>query len=316
MPDPIAPVTSAKHLKGFLWAAVTVAIFSGWMVVTRFSVTRELSIWDVTALRFGIGAMVLAPAVLRPGAWLPISAWLEGLGYAVLWGVPFVLLVAQGLKLTSAATAASTAPTLMPVFAGLLGWLFLGQQPGWIRWLGYSAILGGLVVLIAATGAGKGLLDPLGMGALVCAALMWAVYTLLFRQSRLTPIQSAALICIWSAILYLPVYLGLGLSRFSQAPAGEIALQAGYQGVLMSAVALVAFNRAVNLLGAGASTAIIATIPALTTVVAVPVLDEVPTLSAAIAIGTIVTGVLLVSAPMADRAAKAKLVDAKIETCS
>jgi len=35
---------SRRQLAGLAWAALTVAIFSGWFVVTRFSVTRELRI--------------------------------------------------------------------------------------------------------------------------------------------------------------------------------------------------------------------------------------------------------------------------------
>jgi hypothetical protein len=100
---------------GFAWAGLAVTIFSGWFVVTRFSLTRELQIWDVAALRFGIGALLLAPTILRRGSCLPITAWSEGLIFALLWGVPFALLVALGLKLTLAVQAASIAPTLMPV---------------------------------------------------------------------------------------------------------------------------------------------------------------------------------------------------------
>jgi hypothetical protein len=55
--------------------------------------------------------------------------------------------------------------------------------------------------------------NPADLGAVVIAAAMWAAYTLLFRRSTLTPIQSAALICIWSAVLFLPTYVLLGLSR-------------------------------------------------------------------------------------------------------
>jgi hypothetical protein len=56
-----------------------------------------------------------APTILRRGSCLPITAWSEGLIFALLWGVPFALLVALGLKLTLAVQAASIAPTLMPV---------------------------------------------------------------------------------------------------------------------------------------------------------------------------------------------------------
>jgi drug/metabolite transporter (DMT)-like permease len=291
------PRLSRSKLVGFVWAAFSVAIFSGWFVVTRFSVTRELRVWDITALRFGIGAILLAPAVLRTEHRLSTAEWREGFLFALLWGLPFVLLVAFGLQLTSAAQAASIAPTLMPVFAGLFGWAFLREKPSRTRWLGYAAIVIGLVGLVAAGAAVHGLPNPAGLVALALAAAMWAGYTLLFRRSGLSPIQSAALICIWSAVFFLPAYVLLGLSRFAAASAGEIALQAAYQGVLMSVVALVTFNRAVSLLGSTAATAMIAVLPAVATILAVPVLGEVPTPVQTLAIAAIIVGVLLAAGP-------------------
>jgi drug/metabolite transporter (DMT)-like permease len=272
-------------------------IFSGWFVVTRFGVSRELRIWDIAALRFGVGAMLLAPAVLRPGARVSAAAWAEGLVFAVLWGVPFVLLVALGLKLTSAAQAASVTPTLMPVFAGVFAWGFLRERQGRLRWLGYAAIVIGLVWLVSAGAAARGAPSIWGIAALTAAAAMWAIYTLLFRRSGLTPIQSAALICVWSTALYLPAYLLLGLSRFSVASPGEIALQALYQGVLMSGIALITYNRAVSLLGSSAATAVIALLPAVASILAIPVLAETPSPAEGMSIVVIVLGVLLASKP-------------------
>lgn len=75
---------------------------------------------------------------------------------------------------------------------------------------------------------------------------MGAVYALLFRRSKLTPIQAAALICIWSAVFFVPIYFFFCLSRFALASPGKIALQIVYKGVLMSGVAIVTFNRAVS----------------------------------------------------------------------
>lgn len=281
------------RLEGLLWAIVTVAIFAGWFPVTRLAVTSDLRIWDITALRFGVGALLLCPAILRPGAWLPASAWREGLVFAALWGVPFVLLVAFGLELTGAAQAAAVTPTLMPVFAGLFARAVLGERQGRARWLGFAAIVAGLACLIAAGGPPH----PLGIAALAAGSASWATYTLLFRGSRLRPIQAAALICVISALLYLPAYAALGLSRLGQAPAGELAVQVFYQGALMSGVAIVSFNRAVTLLGAVATGAIIALLPAVAAAIAIPVLGEMPTAGAGVAIAVIAVGVLLASRP-------------------
>ena len=290
------PLTRVRApFTGIMWSALAVSIFSGWFVITRFSVMRELRIWDITALRFGVGAVLLAPVLVRRLSTFSPSTWGEGLVFSLLWGMPFVLLVALGLSLTSAAQAASITPTLMPLFAGIFAWAFLGERQGWLRWAGYAAIFAGLSLLVLAGTAVHGPPNLAGLGALAAAAAMWAIYTLLFRTSGLTPIESAALICFWSAVLFLPAYLFLGLSRFGQAPASEIALQIVYQGVLMSGVAIFTFNRAVSLLGSAAATAIIALIPAVASVLAIPVLGEIPTSMEWAAIAIIVAGVLLAS---------------------
>ncbi|WP_313461238.1 DMT family transporter [Achromobacter sp.] len=298
-PAPVSQLRrpSRQTLRGLGWAALSVLIFAGWFVVTRFSVTRELRLWDVTALRFGIGAVILFPVLLRGARRISAKQWAEGLLYACLWGMPFVLAVALGLQLTSAGRAAAVTPTLMPVFVGLFAWVFLKERPGRGRWLGYLAIVIGLVCMVAGGASAHGVANPVGLLALVTAAAMWAVYTLLFRRSALTPVQAAALICFWSAVLFLPVYLFAGLSRLALASPGEIGLQAFYQGVLMSGVAIVSFNRSVALLGPSAATAIIALIPAVAALAAIPVLGELPSWEEGVALLAVVGGVLMAARP-------------------
>ncbi len=284
-------------LDGFAWAALSLAIFSGWFVVTRLGMLRELRIWDVMALRFGIGAVLLVPVLLGSTRRLPPQAWLEGLLFALLWGAPFVLFVALGLRLTSAAEASAITPALMPVFAGLIGWLALGERSERARLLGYLAIVLGLTGLTAGSAFSAGWPSLGGLASLIAAAAMWATYTLRFRRSLLSPMQSAALICFWSAILFLPFYLGLGLSRLGHTSSGELLFQAIYQGVLMSVVALVAFNRAVAALGARAAAAIIALLPAVASAIAVPILGEIPSLIGGGSLAVIALGVFLAARP-------------------
>ena len=259
-------------------------------MVTRFTVTHQLRIWDVTALRFGAGAILLAPVLFKQR--LPAGAWLEGLLYSVLWGAPFVLLVATGLKLTTAAQASSIVPALMPVMAGLISWRLTKQRPASSAIWSYLAILTGLVALVFSRPETAGAIDTLGYGALVLAALTWAVYSVRFRTSQLSALQSAALICFWSAVVFIPLYVGLNLSRLSQASTNEIVFQFLYQGVFMSGVALVAYNRAVAMLGSGAASAMMALVPVLATLIAVPVLGEAPSLLGIVAIIVISLGVV------------------------
>jgi drug/metabolite transporter (DMT)-like permease len=290
-----------ESLGGFGWAALSVTVFSGWFVVTRFSVTHDLRIWDVMALRFGGGALILLPVLFRRASRLPGRAWLEGLLFAALWGAPFVFFVALGLQLTSAAQASAVTPALMPVFAGLIGWLSLCESPGGLRLVRYLIIVGGLAALVMGNAPSDGRPSLGGIASLILATAMWGIYTLRFRRSGLTPLQASALICFWSALLYLPPYLLFGLSHLDDASVQELMFHVVYQGVLMSVIAVVAFNRAVTLLGADAGTAIIALLPVIVAALAVPVLGEIPSRISAMAIGAVAVGVLLAARPAPSR---------------
>ena len=87
-------------------------------------------------------------------------------------------------------------------------------------------------------------------------------------------------------------------SSLGTATTGEIVVQGLYQGVLMSAVAVITFNRAVGLLGPAAATGIIALVPVVASTLAIPVLGELPAPAEALAILAIAAGVLLVARPV------------------
>jgi drug/metabolite transporter (DMT)-like permease len=297
LPDETAaPYDRWQVTRGVIWAGVSVAILSGWFVVTRLGLHHELRIWDVLALRFGEGALFLTPALLVGPSRLPPRAWIQGLLLAGLWGAPFILLVALGLQLTTATLTSTVTPTLMPVFAGFIAWAFLGEVPSLRRLVGYALIVGGLLALVYGYVNATGAIDTAGSAALIGAAVLWALYTMRLRRTSLTPFQAAALICFWSAVFYLPFYIGLGLPNLGKASGAELLFQSFYQGVLMSIVAIYAFNRAVVSLGARAASAIIALVPVTATTLAFPVLGELPPLISAAAICVIALGVIFAAA--------------------
>jgi drug/metabolite transporter (DMT)-like permease len=273
-----------RMTQGVMWGIVAVVVLSGWFVVTRVGLRQDLRVWDVMALRLGEGALFLTPVLLVGPLRLRVQAWPGGIILALLWGAPFILLVALGLQATSATMTSTVTPALMPVFAELVAWAFFGDRPSRRQLSGYGMIAAGLFALVCVYVQAEGRLDIGGAGALVAAAVLWAVYTLRLPRAGVTSLQAAALICFWSAIAYLPLYLGLSLSNLTSVSEGELVFQSIYQGIIMSVVALFAFNRAVVLLGPRAAAVISALVPVTTTLLAIPVLDEWPSSAAAICV--------------------------------
>lgn len=285
---------SGRPWLGVALAFTALMIWAGWFAVTRLSLTRELGAYDIAALRLGVGALVLLPAFLRSARGLPRAAWREGAILSACWGAPFVLLLSWGIGLSSAGHAAAVTPSMMPVFAGVIGWAVLRDRPGRLRWLGYAVICAGVAALPATPHpAGRPWDAWAANAALLAASGLWAVYTLRVRRAGLTPLQAAALVCLYSSAAYLPVYALSGVSRLGLAPWPEVALQALYQGVLVSGVAVIAYNRAIALIGPGAAASVVSLVPVAATLLGIPILGEWPTPLATAAVMAIVAGVLL-----------------------
>ena len=291
--QPDAP--GSAPLAGCLWALLAVAVWSGWMVVTRVAVTADLAPEDLAALRFSSAGLILLPVVLRRGLAIDRLGW-GGLALVALTaGVPYVLLASHGLGLARAAEAGVLIPGTIPLFVGILSLLVLRERLGAIAGLGLACILGGVAILtlpalLAAAGT-----QLLGYGICLLSALVWAVYTIAARRAAIDAIHMTAIITVVSALWFLPVYLLLPEQRLWHAGLGGILVQMLYQGPLTGIVALLAYNRALAILGAARAAAFTALLPLTTLVLGIPVLGEWPSLGDTAGALLAAIGVLLAS---------------------
>jgi drug/metabolite transporter (DMT)-like permease len=277
---------------GLGWGLCAVAIWSGSFVLTRLGVRTTLNAYDITALRFGFGALVLLPVVWKKGFAVARVGW-PGLVLLVSGtGAPYALLIAAGLQFAPASEAAALVPGPMSVMAALLGTVLLGERLAARGWWGAGAILLGSL-LIAGGAATPG--ERCGDAAFLLAALLWAGYVIVLRRTRLPALHATAIVSVGSAAAYLPVYAAFLPVGLGHAPLSDIAAQAVYQGGLTTVVGLIAFNRAVALLGAAAGAALPALVPVATLVMAALLLNETPSPAAIAAAILVAAGVLLVT---------------------
>lgn len=127
------------------------------------------------------------------------------------------------------------------------------------------------------------------------AAVLWAVYSLAFGQSGLTPWQGAAFVNCWSALLLIPVLVGFGANKLLAAPWQDIALQAFGQGVLAGTVGLAMYSMAIGRLGAARASLSAALVPVLTTLGAGWLMNEPITGATLAALTLVVPGIAMAS---------------------
>lgn len=277
---------------GAVAAVVTVAIWTGFILIGRASAGRTLLPFDIALLRIVGASLVLLPW----GLWLTCGrrgtagASLGGLSPLPLrqtvvcgmFGGPlYAVLCYAGFFYAPATHASVLMPGSLPLWTALLAAVLLRDHITPARALGLLCIVGGdLLVggssLLAALDGGdvwKG--DLIFMSAAAC----WAVYSVLARQHQLNPVHATIAITAFAFVTYVPLFVlltqtGVLPSRLGAAPWGEIAFQALFQGVGSVVISGIAFVQMVRAFGPVRSTMITALVPGLSALGAVLLLGE------------------------------------------
>jgi drug/metabolite transporter (DMT)-like permease len=291
------------YLKGALFGLAAMSIWAAWSAITRLAVSTNLDAWDIAGLRFGVAGMVLSPIVVSRGLALERLGW-PGLAIMLVGGgVPYVLLAAAGLRFSPAYDQGALNPGCMPLLVALLSRERLTRT----RKIGLALIVAAVVTIIGGHAVDWSSARLGGDALFLAASLFWAGFIVVMRHARLDPLHAVALVTAGSLVGYLPVYLVWRGAHLMVAPLDEILMQAVFQGVLVTIVSLLLFGRAMTLLGASGAAAFGAGVPALSALIAVPLLGEWPSLVDWSGIGLISGGVYLASGgPLAPSWARAR----------
>jgi drug/metabolite transporter (DMT)-like permease len=277
---------------GLIAVFFTICIWAGFILVSRHGGKSVLTGWDVTALRFGVGALIalffLPRVALPPYKVILLFSVFGGVGYAIAVYVAF--------RLAPAAHAAVLLPGALPFSTAVIAWLWLRQKPSPSQRIALMLVFVGIALTAADTlshGAHLTGMQMFGDLLFLCGSSFWAVFTLLLRRYPVPPLTAAVSTTLGSAILYLPIWWLFLPSTLNQAPAAEIAMQAIYQGVLVVFVAMMLYTFAVRRLGAQTVALLMAIVPGLAAMAAVPVLGEPLSMLTLAGLGAVTTGALL-----------------------
>ena len=287
--------TKSAYTRGAIYGLAAVCIWGAFIVVSRLGVRTSLTPWDVTAIRFSVAGVLLAPYLAKKGLALDRLGWTGVTAIIAGCGAPMVLLVNVGLLFAPAAHGGALFPGVMPLMVAILASMVLKESFNARKRIGFVLIVSGAMGIVWGTGGTIGTTQNIGHALFLLAGLAWAGYTVAMRRARLDGLHAAAIAAVGSLVLYLPLYAyAAGLSVF-KAPLFDIGLQAVVQGLLTAIVALLLYGRMVSLLGATGGAAFVALTPVVTALMAIPVLGEWPVPIDWIAIVLISGGVYVVS---------------------
>ena len=219
---------------------------------------EDFSTYSIVLIRVLIGAAVLVPFALKQGALkLALKHWPWILGFALLEMVgPWWLITESGRHLPSGLIGLLIAT--VPFFAVLIA-SFMGDKSVWHPKTVAGLLMGfaGVVALVGIDSL-SGLIDPLWVGAVVLAALGYAIAPAMMAQ-KIGFIPTAGVISlsmVFVALIYvIPVAFTLP-TEIAAGPAIESWIAIAVLGVICSAVAFIIFFALIKEIGPARATLI------------------------------------------------------------
>jgi len=281
----------AWEWSGYSAATVAVLIWASYPVATRAGVTGSFAPQDLMLLRFGVGALLFLPYLALQFRAIRRDAWLQGIPLTLFQGAGMAALVIVGLQFAPANHSAALGPGIAPAWVALLGFLVFSRRPSARMIVGAALCAVGVITLAAWSASGP---DPsvlTGDAMFVAASALGSLYVLQLRNWGIGAIQGAAIVTLYSALVVVPWHLWSASGALWQVSPFELLWQVLWQGVLIGCVALIALNHAIARLGPERSSALVALVPALSAVLGLLFLGEIPSSAEIAAILAISAGV-------------------------
>ena len=264
---------SRLPVRGIAWGVAAVLAWALYNVGAKLGVAQGFQSQDLTLMRYGVAGLLMLPLLLRGG--LGSLGWGRGLMLTLCVGPLFGLVVNTGFVLAPLAHGVVLPPAATMISTTLLAWAFAGERPKVAQLIGIVILLTGLVAIAwDGLNAGTGQAVWLGDLAFIAAGTMWGTFTTLLKRWRVDAVSATAIVSVFSMVVFVPGYLIIyGLP---QLPAQALASQAVFQGLLGGCFGVIAYGMTVASLGPGRAALFPALVPAAATLIAVPLLGQVP----------------------------------------
>ncbi|MFT4021875.1 MAG: DMT family transporter [Acinetobacter sp.] len=259
--------------QGYLCVLITMLIWGGFTILSRLNAVWHISAWDIVALRFMVGFCVLMPILIlrRDTAFL----WRkEPIVLGLIGGVAYCLTVYSAFHFVPAAHAAIFLNGCIPLCTAVAAYFILKQPFDRHTWISLIimmlALLGMSILMYQQTHVAFNM----GDGLFFLAAIWWGLFTVLLRRWKLSAWHAMSGVAIWSAIIYLPIYILWLPKHLLEATVPHLLIQGIFHGIFVVIVSTLSYVAAIERLGAFKTGSIVTLAPFIAAVVAVPLLGE------------------------------------------
>lgn len=274
--------------QGYAFVAITMCIWGGFTITSRLNAIWHISPWDITGLRFLLAFFILMPILIskKDTAFL----WKkEPFILAMLGGVAYCLTCYSAFHYVPAAHAAIFLNGCIPLCTALAGWVFFKQAFDKHTWISLIIMLCSIVAMSYLMYQSTGVAFSFGDILFFISAIWWGIFTILLKQWKMSAWHAMSGVAIWSAIVYVPVYLLFIPKHFAEVEFAHLFMQTIFHGIFVVIIATLTYIEAIKRLGAFKAGSIVTLAPFIAAIIAVPLLGE--PLSFAIVCGLVGMGI-------------------------
>jgi drug/metabolite transporter (DMT)-like permease len=252
---------------------------------------------DMIFARYIVAGLVMLPALIWWG--LPDLAglgWSRGVVLSILGGAPFALLQTGGYAFAPLANGAVIAPSTVTIVSTIAAGILLGETLTRSHLAGAALVLGGILLIgwQGITGANAGDTAWVGDILFFVSSLFWAAFTVLIRYWKVDAIKATAVVAVLSLCFFAPCYLVYrGPQHLAALPLGPLVFQGVVQGLVQAVLTIMAYNRSIAILGVSRAVLFPALVPALSILIGIPAVGEMPTALQIAGLSAVSAGMLL-----------------------
>ncbi len=238
----------------------------------------------------------MAPLMFKFGILPPGDRFITKIIFALGASALFPWVLSMGLYYAPASNAGALAPGTLPFWTALIAYFITRENPDILRKIGLFIILFGAVLIgIFQLETNSGNLTWFGNILFLIGAALWAIYTVMFRQSGINPFQGLVIGLFWGSIIFVPILAIFGNVSFKHASGTNIFLMIILHSVVIGILSMLLFTYAVKQLGAAQTAAFGVITPILSMLGGMIFLGELITPSKLLGICLVTLGVLFAS---------------------
>ena len=281
---------------GFLAAIAVIFVWSSWLVVSRAGATSELTIFDMTAFRFGVSGMIALPIVFYYQPW-KTSSLLRILLLSFILGPAYLFAVFGGFSLAPVAHGGAFMNGLLPIMSITIGYLYFKNKVTNLQKTGAIVILISCGIL-SFSAEGINLSDSwLGDLLIVIGGLFFSVYVICNPAWNLNAAHVLLSGSVINALYYIPIWYFFLPSGISRASNSDLFLQALFQGLVPTFMGLLLIGYAARTVGSNTTSTMMAAVPGIGTILGVIFLGEILEPIGWMALVALTCGILVTSLP-------------------